>query len=368
MLAAPASAALRGAAADARGGGRRDARRDGRHGAADRARLRLGLRWPGSVANVVALPVVAPIMWVGMLQCALAQVPGAARGREGSGAARVGSTALLLGAAALAGARRSPTRRGRASCCRSRSRRGGRGCYALIAALVAGGPARSAPGASRERARAPRPRGGGSRRRRAVARGARRRALRPRLERTRPSRPAPPAQLTVSFLDVGQGDATLIQDGAGASVLFDGGPPEARVYRQVRAAGVSAARPGGVDAPVARPPGRSARGARADPDRGSCSRTATGPRSGLPAADRGGGRARGAGTSPARAGQVLRVGRLTIQILGPAAARAGRAAAGRTRTRSASPRSSARAHSTCGCRPTRSRTRSCSTRCGRSRR
>src|SRR4029077_7489464 len=29
-----------------------------------------------------------------------------------------------------------------------------------------------------------------------------------------------------------------IQDGTGASALFDGGPPEARVYRALRAAGV----------------------------------------------------------------------------------------------------------------------------------
>ena len=40
---------------------------------------------------------------------------------------------------------------------------------------------------------------------------------------------AGPGELVVSFLDVGQGDATLIQDGGGASVLFDGGPPEAVV-------------------------------------------------------------------------------------------------------------------------------------------
>ena len=50
--------------------------------------------------------------------------------------------------------------------------------------------------------------------------------------------PPPPDALTVRFLDIGQGDATLIQDGAGAAVLFDGGPPEARVYRLLRAAGV----------------------------------------------------------------------------------------------------------------------------------
>jgi competence protein ComEC len=42
----------------------------------------------------------------------------------------------------------------------------------------------------------------------------------------------------VSFLDVGQGDATLIQGPGGAAVLFDGGPPEARVERLLRRAGV----------------------------------------------------------------------------------------------------------------------------------
>lgn len=48
----------------------------------------------------------------------------------------------------------------------------------------------------------------------------------------------PPDRLTVSFLDVGQGDATLIQHPDGAAILFDGGPPEARVARLVRGAGV----------------------------------------------------------------------------------------------------------------------------------
>jgi competence protein ComEC len=49
---------------------------------------------------------------------------------------------------------------------------------------------------------------------------------------------APPRLLRVSFLDVGQGDATLIQDPSGAAVLFDGGPPEARVARLIRNLGV----------------------------------------------------------------------------------------------------------------------------------
>ena len=48
----------------------------------------------------------------------------------------------------------------------------------------------------------------------------------------------PPARLTVTFLDVGQGDATLVQHPDGSAVLFDGGPPEAGVARQLRRAGV----------------------------------------------------------------------------------------------------------------------------------
>lgn len=50
--------------------------------------------------------------------------------------------------------------------------------------------------------------------------------------------PAPPDRLTVSFLDIGQGDATLIQAPGGTAVLFDGGPPEGGVTRLLRRAGV----------------------------------------------------------------------------------------------------------------------------------
>jgi competence protein ComEC len=51
--------------------------------------------------------------------------------------------------------------------------------------------------------------------------------------------PAPaPDVLTVSFLDVGQGDATLLQHPDGTAVLFDGGPPEGGVVRLLRRAGV----------------------------------------------------------------------------------------------------------------------------------
>jgi competence protein ComEC len=120
----------------------------------------------------------------------------------------------------------------------------------------------------------------------------------------------------VSFLDVGQGDATLIQDGHGASVLFDGGPPEARVYRKLRAAGVrrldlmvsthqSRDHQGGLHEVLDRIPTR----AMVENGYGS---TDSDYRRLLAEA-----RARGVPVTTARAGQVYRVGRLTIRVLGP---------------------------------------------------
>jgi competence protein ComEC len=47
----------------------------------------------------------------------------------------------------------------------------------------------------------------------------------------------PPQGLRVTFLDVGQGDAALIE-APGSAVLVDQGPPEAQVARQLRRAGV----------------------------------------------------------------------------------------------------------------------------------
>ncbi|MGH2841840.1 MAG: ComEC/Rec2 family competence protein, partial [Solirubrobacteraceae bacterium] len=47
----------------------------------------------------------------------------------------------------------------------------------------------------------------------------------------------PPRDLTISFLDIGQGDATLIQHGR-ATVLVDTGPPGSRLLSHLRAAGV----------------------------------------------------------------------------------------------------------------------------------
>jgi len=49
--------------------------------------------------------------------------------------------------------------------------------------------------------------------------------------------PGPPRGLRVTFLDVGQGDSTLLQTKSGA-VLVDAGPPEANVASQLRRLGV----------------------------------------------------------------------------------------------------------------------------------
>ena len=128
--------------------------------------------------------------------------------------------------------------------------------------------------------------------------------------------PAPPNRLTVSFLDVGQGDATLIQDGAGAAVLFDGGPPEARVYRELRAAGVgrldlvvathqSRDHQGGLHEVLARVPTRALLengDGTADPDFRRLLEEA---------------RRHGVQILEPRQGEVLRVGRLALHILGP---------------------------------------------------
>lgn len=136
--------------------------------------------------------------------------------------------------------------------------------------------------------------------------------------------PAPPDALTVRFLDIGQGDATLVQDGAGAAVLFDGGPPEARVYRLLRAAGVRR-----LDLMVATHQSRDHQGGLHEVlDRiptslllensdGSADRDF---RRLLAEAD-----ARGIRRVRAHAGQRLQVGRLEIEVLSPAPLPAGAA-------------------------------------------
>lgn len=183
-------------------------------------------------ANVVALPLVAPIMWLGMLRALLGQLgpaagaandllahllapllsgferlaalfaaaPGGTATLELSGAAELACAYALLAALTLAArrlVRRFDTRASTAVAYVRRLPRGRRIALAVAAAalftLV-------------------------------LARG-----LAPM---------GPPATLTVTFLDVGQGDATLVQHPDGSAVLFDGGPPEGGVARLLRRAGV----------------------------------------------------------------------------------------------------------------------------------
>jgi competence protein ComEC len=182
-------------------------------------------------ANLVAAPAVAPIMWLGSLAAAAAQVsPGLAAPLNGlnapllaflewvaATAAAVPGAVLpvrlagpgalvaayaLLGAAVLAGralARRAIARRA------AMGRTGWHGRPALAAVAVLAGVA----------------------------------AVLVALRQAEPSRAARPApgELVVSFLDVGQGDATLLQR-AGASVLVDTGPPGGPILRRLAEAGV----------------------------------------------------------------------------------------------------------------------------------
>jgi competence protein ComEC len=267
----------------------------------------------GVAANVVALPLVAGIMWVGMLQCAFAQVPDVLGLATGAIDAMARADGLLLGLL-RAVVRSFADAPGAKVVLPLGSRIAVTLAYALIVACVG-----------------------------LVRRGARR--VEPRTNtvaaawRRLPSRrctaavalvaalvavgwrfatgPGPaPSQPTVSFLDVGQGDATLIQDGAGASVLFDGGPPEARVYRLLRDKGVSHLNlmvathqsrdhQGGLHEVLERVPTdallENGYGTR-DPD----FRRLVGEA-----------RERGVERLAAEAGQVLHVGRLTIRILSP---------------------------------------------------
>jgi competence protein ComEC len=129
--------------------------------------------------------------------------------------------------------------------------------------------------------------------------------------------PPRPGELVVSFLDVGQGDAVLLQRD-GSSVLFDTGPPGGPILRRLAEAGVerldllvithAEADHEGMALPVI-----AAYRPRLVLDGGAGWPTAV--QRGLPAAlARAGGRA-----VAARAGQVLRVGPVELRVLWPPA-------------------------------------------------
>ncbi|MEJ7716026.1 MAG: MBL fold metallo-hydrolase [Thermoleophilaceae bacterium] len=128
--------------------------------------------------------------------------------------------------------------------------------------------------------------------------------------------PAPPDRLTVSFLDVGQGDATLIQAPGGTAVLFDGGPPEGGVTRLLRRAGV-----GRLALVVATHQSRDHhRGLQAVAEGyriGTLLQNGDGTHDGSFARMVSTARSRGAQVPAPQPGQVLRAGPLSVRIYGP---------------------------------------------------
>jgi competence protein ComEC len=180
-------------------------------------------------ANLLAAPAVAPIMWLGMLAAAAGQLaPGLAMplnalngpllayvewvAHVAAGAplsalpVRIGGPLGLAGAYALPTAAAFGLREWWRRVAPRRARAGPRRMLALAAATavvaVAAGPPLLAAA-----------RGGAS------------------------AGPRTRDELVVSFLDVGQGDATLLQR-AGAAILVDTGPPDGPILRRLTAAGV----------------------------------------------------------------------------------------------------------------------------------
>ncbi len=176
-------------------------------------------------ANVLAAPAVAPIMWLGTIAGALGQVaPELARPVAELAALPLGYlTWLAERAAALPFAELevgSPGPLGVVA------------AYATAAVSALVWPrirARRAARETRERSRAARAA------RVAIAAALGGAATVAVVHAAAP--PAPPRDLTVSFLDIGQGDATLIQHGR-AAVLVDTGPRDGPILQRLREAGV----------------------------------------------------------------------------------------------------------------------------------
>jgi competence protein ComEC len=235
-------------------------------------------------ANVLAAPAVAPIMWLGMAGAALGQLgAGAAAPLTAIAAYPLAFLAWLGEAAAgLPGA-----------------------AVAVPAAVVAVVCAAAATAIVWPRARRPAPVAGV-----VIVLGA-------AVLADAPARPlAPPAALRVTFLDVGQGDATLIQHRR-TSVLVDTGPPDGRIVARLRRAGV-----GRLDLLVVTH-------AQADHDGGAAAVLAAMPvglvldgrdgvREPLGARMAAEARRHAVAVVPPAAGQTLRAGAIELRVLSPA--------------------------------------------------
>ena len=189
-------------------------------------------------ANLAALPAVAPVMWIGMADAALGQLAGL--GPPGEAVAEASARTLaLIGEPLLAWLQAVASYAAGLPHATAGVRLPGPvaalAAYVVLVVLAAAGvrlARRTAPALDAPRARLralPRTTVA------ALAAGVVAVAL---LITARAGSPPPPDHLTVSFLDVGQGDATLVQHPDGSAVLFDGGRAEARVARLLRRAGV----------------------------------------------------------------------------------------------------------------------------------
>jgi competence protein ComEC len=193
----------------------------------------------GLVANLVALPVVAPIMWLGMSAAALAQLPALAPPLAGPVDALAGwlgaVDGVLLGYLEWV-ARVFAEAPGATLALPLRSPFAVVAAYAAIAALAvlaARSARRAEPRVTSSLAAWQRAPAGVRLAGVAAGAGAVLLAL---VAWT--GTPSAPRDLTVSFLDIGQGDSTLVQSPDGAAVLFDGGPPEGHVTTLLKRAGV----------------------------------------------------------------------------------------------------------------------------------
>ena len=175
-------------------------------------------------ANLLAAPAVAPVMWLGMLAIAVAQVA------PGLAAVPVLLAGPLLGYLGWVAERAAgfplaavPVHLG-----------GPAGLAAAYAALIAvGALALRARRLLRRRGRARAPR-----LRLALLTALAGTAALSAVAAQSPGAPVlRPGELVVSFLDVGQGDAVLLQE-RGVSVLFDTGPPGGPVLTRLAQAGV----------------------------------------------------------------------------------------------------------------------------------
>ncbi len=257
-------------------------------------------------ANLLAMPAVAPAMWLGMGSAAASQVPGLPLEPLNA------PNALLLAYIAQVAAWW-----GRPQWAEVRVSLGEAGLLAAYAALAAAAIAVSRL-ARRRRLRAARRRGGAPL---ASQRGARREVLvglglvgLTALLLVIPAgggvAPRPLSGLRVSVLDVGQGDAILLQPAAAPAVLVDGGPPGAGVGAELAEAGVErlaaaivthdqADHVGGVEELLGRLPVGRLVYARLAPATLGLARDA------------------GAVTVPAAAGTKLRSGALRMEVLWP---------------------------------------------------